>query len=117
MLNIERKEEYGFSSYGVGNTAEHINEMMPFDLSNGLVLIMSLIYLVTFLIANTIMMVSNKKDKFNIHTILFIYGFFFMGLLGLKNMAFYYLFSFLHTIPELLHLSIQMQDGLFRLPS
>ena len=86
--------KYGFSSYGVGNTAEHINEMMPFDLSNGLVLIMSLIYLVTFLIANTIMMVSNKKNKFNIHTILFIYGFFFMGLLGLKNMAFYYLFSF-----------------------
>ena len=43
------------------------------------------------------------------HEILFIYGFFFMGLLGLKNMAFYYLFSLLHFqyITDSISLSFQ----------
>lgn len=84
---------YGFSSYGVGNTKEFVIEMMPFDLSNKVVLMESFEFLGLFLLANTIMIFSNKKEKLKIHTILYIYGFFFMGLIGMKNVSFYYLFA------------------------
>lgn len=84
---------YGFSSYGVGNTSSFVLEMMPFDLSNELISTMCLPYIFVFFIVNTIMMCSKDKSKFNIHMILFIYGFFFMGLIGVKNMSFYFLFA------------------------
>lgn len=84
---------YGLSSYGVGNTSEFIIEMMGFDLTNKTILMECLEFLGIFLLANTIMIFSLKKDKINIHVILFIYGFFFMGLLGMKNVSFYYLFA------------------------
>lgn len=83
---------YGFSSYGVGNTSKYIIEMMPFNLSNSRIDGECYLFLAVFLITNTIMLYSNKKNKFNIHMILFIYGFFFMGLLAFKNMSFYFLF-------------------------
>ncbi len=84
--------KYGFSSYGVGNTKMHVIEMMGFNLANKNLYIAALGFLGTFLIVNTIIMISNKKEKLNIHVLLLLYGFFFMGLIGFKNMAFFYLF-------------------------
>ena len=85
--------KYGFSSYGVGNTNNFIIEMMPFNLSNSLIKGECYLFLGVFLIVNAIMMFSNKKNKFNIHMILLIYGFLFMGFLAFKNTGFYFLFG------------------------
>ena len=84
---------YGFSSYGVGNTKEFVIEMMSFDLSNKVILMECFEFLGLFLLSNTIMIFSNKKEELKIHTILYIYGFFLMGLIGMKNVSFYFLFA------------------------
>ena len=84
---------YGISSYGVGNTGKFVNEMMPFNLGGEKFLSECYLYLGVFLIVNTIMMLNEDKKKYSIHIILFMYGFFFMGLLAFKNMGFYFLFS------------------------
>lgn len=97
---------YGLGSYGVGNTKDFIIEMMPFNLANKKIFNECLQFLAVFLIANTVMIFSCKKDKMNIHVILFIYGFFFMGLLGMKNICFYYLFAL-----PFLSKFIKVEDG------
>jgi hypothetical protein len=63
---------YGFSSYGVGNTKEFVIEMMSFDLSNKVILMECFEFLGLFLLSNTIMIFSNKKEELKIHTILYI---------------------------------------------
>lgn len=84
---------YGISSYGVGNTKEFVIEMMPFDITNKLILMECLEFLGLFLLVNTLLIYSKKKENINIHVILYLYGFFTMGLLGMKNVSFYYLFA------------------------
>ena len=97
---------YGINSYGVGNTNKFVNEMMPFDLGSGKFISECIFYLVVFIISNTIITCSNKKEKLNIHIILFMYGFFIMGFLALKNMGFYYMF----VLPFLSNF-IDIKDG------
>ena len=83
---------YGLQSYGVGNTNSFIIEMAPFNLL-GKNNKEYLLFLCIFLLVNLVMILFGNKKKYNIHMILFIYGFFVMGLLAFKNTGFYYLLA------------------------